>query len=64
MASNVGERLLTIVTLKETGVEQLPVDGVNVYVVMPRADVLMLAGLQVPVTPSFDVDGSADAVVF
>ena len=30
MASNVGERLLTIVMLKEAGVAQLPADGVNV----------------------------------
>ena len=30
MASNVGERLLTIEMFKETGVEQLPADGVNV----------------------------------
>jgi hypothetical protein len=28
------------------------------------ADVLMLAGLHVPVIPSFDVDGSAGAMVF
>jgi hypothetical protein len=28
------------------------------------ADVLMLAGLHVPVTPSFDVVGSAGAVAF
>jgi hypothetical protein len=30
MASNVGESLLTMVMLKETGVAQLPADGVNV----------------------------------
>jgi hypothetical protein len=60
----VGERLLTIVMFKETGLAQLPADGVNVYVAVPRADVLMLAGLHVPVIPSFDVVGSAGAVVF
>ena len=56
--------LLTIVTFKETGVAQLPADGVNSYVAVPRADVLMLAGLHVPAIPSFDVGGSAGAVVF
>ena len=49
---------------KETGVAQLPADGVNVYVAVPRADVLMLAGLHVPVIPSFDVAGSAGAAAF
>jgi hypothetical protein len=55
--------LLTIVTFKEAGFAQLPAVGVNVYVVVPRTDVLMLAGLQVPVIPSFDVEGSAGTVV-
>ena len=57
--------LPTIVIFKEDGVAQLPTDdGVNVYVVVPREDVLMLAGLQVPVIPSFDVSGSAGAMAF
>jgi hypothetical protein len=30
MASNMGEMLAMIVTFKEAGVAQLPVDGVNV----------------------------------
>ena len=55
--------MLTIVTFKEAGFAQLPADGVNVYVVVPRTDVLMLAGLHVPVIPSFDVEGSAGTVV-
>jgi hypothetical protein len=55
--------LLTIVTFKEAGFAQLPADGVNVYVEVPRTDVLMLAGLHVPVIPSFDVEGSAGTVV-
>ena len=49
---------------KETGDAQLPEDGVNVYVAVPMADVLMLAGLHVPVIPSFDVAGSAGAAAF
>jgi hypothetical protein len=64
MALNVGVRVLTIVMFKESGVEQLPADGVNVYVTVPKADVFMLAGLHVPVIPSFDVSGSAGAAVF
>jgi hypothetical protein len=49
---------------KETGGAQLPAVGVNVYVKVPGTDVLMLAGLQVPVIPSFDVEGSAGAAAF
>ena len=56
--------LLTMARFKETGVAQLPADGVNVKVAVPRADVFMLAGLHVPAIPSFDVSGSAGAVVF
>ncbi len=56
--------MLTIVIFKETGVEQLPAVGVNVYIVVPSADVLMLAGFHVPVIPSFDVEGSAGAPAF
>jgi hypothetical protein len=64
MGSNTGDRLLTIVMFKEVTVAQLPAEGVNVYVADPRTDVLMLAGLQVPAIPSFDVSGSAGAEVF
>jgi len=64
MASNITLKLLTIVIFKETGVEQLPAVGVNIYVAVPGTDILMLAGLQVPVTPSFDTSGSVGAVAF
>jgi hypothetical protein len=64
MELNVGVRLPTITMFKETGVEQLPTAGVNVYVTVPRADVLMLAGLHVPVIPSFDVNGNMGGVEF
>ena len=60
----VGKILPTIVTFKETGVAQVPADGVNVYVAVPTADVLMLTGFHVPIIPSFDVGGSAGAVEF
>jgi hypothetical protein len=36
--------------------------GVNVYVVVPAADVLIVDGLHVPVNPLSDVAGSAGAV--
>jgi hypothetical protein len=64
MALNVGMRVLTMVMFKETGTEQLPADGVNVYFTVPRTDVLMLAGFHVPAIPSFDVEGSAGAAAF
>jgi hypothetical protein len=64
MPGKVGETIPTIVMFKETGGEQLPAVGVNVYVEVPGTDVLILAGLQVPVIPSFDVEGSAGAAAF
>ena len=64
MGSNIRLKVLATVMFKETGIEQLPAVGVNVYVVVPVTDVLILAGLHVPVTPSFDVGGSAGAVAF
>ena len=39
-------------------------DGVNVYVVVPVADVLTVEGLHVPAMLLFDVDGSDGGVVF
>jgi hypothetical protein len=64
IVGKVGEIMPAIVMFKETGDEQLPADGVNVYVAVPGTEVLMLAGLHVPVIPSFDVGGSTGAEVF
>jgi hypothetical protein len=64
MASNTRFMVLMIVIFIETGIAQLPVDGVNIYVAVPGTDVLMLAGLHVPVIPSFDICCSAGAVEF
>ena len=65
IVGKVGDTLLAIVTFKEAGVEQLAAeDGVNLYVAVPSVDVLMVAGLHVPVIPSFDVSGSTGAVEF
>jgi RNase P/RNase MRP subunit p29 len=64
MVGKVGETMPTIVMFKETGVEQLPAVGVNVYVAVPGTNTLILAGLQVPAIPSFDTSGSAGAAAF
>ena len=64
MVGNVGETVPTIVIFKEAGFAQLPANGVNVYITVPKADVLMLAGLHVPAIPSFDVGGNAGGVEF
>jgi hypothetical protein len=64
MVGKVGGTMPTIVIFKEAGLEQLPADGVNMYVTVPRADVLIVAGFHVPGIPSFDVGGSAGGVEF
>jgi hypothetical protein len=64
MVGKVGATLPTIEIFKEAGFAQLPADGVNVYVTIPRADVLMMAGLHVPVIASFDVNGNRGGVEF
>ena len=40
-----------------------PADGVKVWVVVPTVAVLIVAGLQVPVTPLVDVVGNAGATL-
>jgi hypothetical protein len=64
IVGKVGETMPTIVMFKEAGVAQPPADGVNVYVTVPSADVLMSAGFHVPAIPSFDVGSSAGGVEF
>ena len=41
-----------------------PAEGVKVYVVVPGVNVLIVAGLQVPVIPLVEVVGSAGGVLF
>jgi hypothetical protein len=43
-------------------VAHCPAVGVNVYVVDPDIDVLMVEGLQVPVIPLFEVVGKVPGV--
>lgn len=64
MVGKVGDTMPTIVMIKETGGEQPPGVGINVYVVVPGTDVLILAGFHVPVIPSFETSGSAGAAAF
>jgi hypothetical protein len=64
MVGKVGVTLPTMLMFKETGVAQLPADGVNVYAAVPGTVVLIAAGLHVPVIPSLDVSGNDGAVAF
>jgi len=47
-----------------TGAAHCPASGVNVYVVVPVTDVLIVAGLHVPVILLLDVAGNNGAVEF
>ena len=61
---NVGVTLPLIVMSIEVDVAQPDDDGVKVYVVVPVADVFIVAGFHVPVILLFDVAGSVGAVAF
>ena len=60
----VGVTLPLIVMSIVTVVAQPCDDGVKVYVVVPDDEVLIVAGLHVPVILLFDVVGSDGGVVF
>ena len=59
---NTGGGLIMIVICADT--PHCPPVGVNVYSVLPAFAVLIEDGFQVPLIPSFDVDGSAGAKSF
>jgi hypothetical protein len=61
---NIGVVDAFIVTSIVVVIAHWPVVGVNVYVVVPVLDVLMVAGFHVPVMPLVDVVGNAGAVEF
>ena len=61
---NVGVTLLDITILMVAVVPHCPAAGVKVYVVVPTVDVLMVAGLHVPVMLLVEVVGNAGAVLF
>lgn len=61
---NVGPTCDVTTTFIVADVPHCPVAGVNVCVVVPTAEVLIVAGLQVPVTPFVDVAGSVGATLF
>ena len=52
-----------IVILNVLFIAHCPGFGVNVYSVVPASAVLTVDGLQVPVIPSSDVEGSAGAIL-
>jgi hypothetical protein len=64
MAVKAGVTCASIVTLNVVVIAHCPPAGVNVYVVVPGVVVLIVAGLQVPVTPLLDVVGNVGAVLF
>jgi hypothetical protein len=65
IVGKVGETIAMMVIFKVAGLAQLPADdGVNVYVVVPGTEVLMLAGLHVPEIPSFEVVGRMGGAEF
>ena len=64
IAVNVGTVCASTVMLSVVVVAHCPLSGVNVYVVVPAALVLIVAGLHVPVIPLLDVAGNAGAVLF
>ena len=59
---NTGSGLITMSICED--VPHWPAVGVKVYEVCPTFVVLIEEGLQVPFTPSFDVDGNAGAVAY
>lgn len=61
---NVGVTGASMAMLMVVVVPHCPAFGVNVYTVVPTVEVLIVAGLHVPVMPLLDVDGSAGAVAF
>ena len=64
MVANVGVSRVVMVIFIVVALPHWPALGVNVYVVVPSVEVLMVAGLQVPVMPLLEVAGNAGAVAF
>ena len=64
MAVKTGVTWAVITTSIVVTLPHWPAFGVNVYVVVPTAVVLITAGFQVPVMPLFDIVGNAGAVSF
>src|SRR4026207_1013811 len=62
IAVNTGVICAAIVISIDAGLAHSPAAGVNVYVVVPAAAVLMVAGFQVPLIPLLDIAGNTGAV--
>ena len=61
---NAGVICVVIDTVIVVTAPHWPASGVNVYVVGPKVEVLITAGLHVPVMPLIEVVGSAGAIEF
>ena len=61
MVVKAGVICASMITFNVVVVAHSPAAGVKVYVVVPTTDVLIKAGLQVPVMPLIDVNGNAGA---
>jgi len=59
---NVGVTLSCTVTCIVAAIAHCPTFGVNEYVVVPEAEVLIVAGLHVPVIPLMEVKESIPGV--
>src|SRR4026209_195335 len=62
IAVNTGGICAAIVISIDAGLAHSPAAGVNVYVVVPAAAVLMVAGFQVPLMPLLDTAGNTGTV--
>ena len=63
IAAKTGVTWSSMVMSNVVGRAHCPAAGVNVYVVVPIVEVLMVAGDHVPVTPLVEVPGRAGAVL-
>ena len=61
---NVGVTWLLMAIFMVAFTAPCPAFGVNVYVVVPTVEVLMVAGFQVPLMLLFDVVGKVGGVLF
>ena len=61
MAVNTGVICTSMVIFNVVDVAHWPAVGVKVYVVVPTTDVLIVAGLQLPLMPLLDIAGNTGA---
>ena len=61
---NVGVIVVAMVIFKANPIPHWPAFGVNVYIVVPAVEVLIIAGFHVPVMPLVEVNGNAGGIEF